>query len=214
MRAVLGTLFAKGVSNYLPEIRCRMPADAEKRLYLTFDDGPTPDGTPHILDILGRLNVSATFFLVGRNAVRFPELVRAIDQAGHAIGSHSYGHLDAWRASSKEVLRDLSRGVKTLEDQLGAGIRWVRPPFGRITRAIVRWSRRKGQQILLWDNLPADFARRISQQRVARNMASGLRPGSVICLHDNSRSFRVTPAALVGALPRLLDAGWKFSAVE
>lgn len=213
MRAALATWFAKGIASYLPEIQIRMPAENERRLFLTFDDGPTPDGTPRILDILDRLNVTATFFLVGKNAAKYPELVKAIHQAGHAIGSHSYQHLDAWRATAGEMMRDLTRGVRVIEDQLGARVRWVRPPFGRINRAVVRWSRRNAQQILLWDILPADFDKSVTRQRVVQRLTSGLRSGSVICLHDNPNAFRVTPPALETALPRLINAGWKFAAV-
>lgn len=215
MRATLGTWFARGIASYLPEIRCRLPVETDRRqVYLTFDDGPTPDGTPRLLDILDRLNVTATFFLVGKNADAHPSLVRAIQQAGHSIGSHSHRHLDAWRASAGEVMRDLTNGMRAIEDQLGSPVKWVRPPFGRITRAIVRWSRRNDQRILLWDILPDDFSKGTMRQRIVRKLTNGLHAGSVICLHDNAKALRVTPDALEIALPRMLDAGWKFAAVE
>ncbi|MGE3316000.1 MAG: polysaccharide deacetylase family protein [Planctomycetaceae bacterium] len=215
MRAALATWFAKGIAGYLPEIRCRLPVEADqKQVYLTFDDGPTLDGTPRILDVLDRLNVTATFFLVGKNAVAHPSLVRAIQQAGHTIGSHSHQHLDAWRASAGAVMRDLTNGMRAIEDVIGSPVKWMRPPFGRITRAVVRWSRRNGQQILLWDILPADFSQGTTRRRIVRQLTAGLRAGSVICLHDNAKALRITPDALEIALPQLLDAGWKFAPVK
>jgi peptidoglycan/xylan/chitin deacetylase (PgdA/CDA1 family) len=140
--------------------------------------------------------------------------VRAIAQAGHSIGSHSHRHLDAWRASAGEVMRDLTNGMRAIEDQLGSPVKWMRPPFGRITRAVVRWSRRNGQQILLWDVLPDDFSKGITSRRIVRKLTNGIRSGSVICLHDNAKSLQITPDALETALPQMLNAGWKFAAVE
>ena len=214
MRAALGTLFAKGVSLFASEIRCRMPAGTDRRIYLTFDDGPTPDGTPEILDILAQYGIPATFFLVGRNAVRYPALVRSLPTAGHAIGNHSFSHLDAWKASGRLLEHDLSRATKTLANLLGEPPRWMRPPFGRVTPAMMRWCRRNEQRVLLWDMMPPDFEPGVTYRQIVQKLTRGIRRGSVICLHDNALSRRVTPAALRVALPRLLDAGWQFATVD
>ncbi len=214
MRAALGTLLAKGFSQLAPEVRCRIPSQNERKVYLTFDDGPTSDGTTEILDVLAKHNIPATFFVVGSNAARHPQMVRELKAAGHAVGNHSFSHVDAWKTSPGLLEHDLSRATDTLSSLLGSSPRWMRPPYGRLTPTMVNWSRRHRQQILLWDVMPPDFEQGVSPQKIVRKMTRGLRPGSVICLHDNAASRRVTPAALRFALPRMIDAGWQFATVD
>lgn len=214
MRAALGTLFAKGVAHFSSEVHSRIHVGNNRRIFLTFDDGPTSGGTPEILEILARHNVTATFFLVGEHVARHPSLSRSISESGHSIGNHSYSHIDAWKASSGLLEHDLSRSTGMLANLLGQSPRCMRPPFGRVTPAMVRWCKRNQQKLVLWDTMPPDFESGTTPQQVVRKMTRGIRPGSVICLHDNPMSRRITPTALRIALPRMIDAGWQFATVD
>jgi len=210
LRSFLATSLSKGFSRYVPDILSRLPADGVRAVYLTFDDGPTAEGTPELLEILARYGVRATFFLVGQNALAHPRLVRDMVAAGHLIGNHSLTHIDAWHTSWRQYIPEFRRTKKRLEELTGTPVDWMRPPYGRITRRLVRWTRRHNQHLLLWDVMPGDFETSATIEGIAAAMEQRIRPGSVICLHDNAAARRVTPAALRLSLPRLLETGWQF----
>lgn len=187
--------------------------DGKRTLFLTFDDGPCPSTTPRLLDLLARHDVPATFFLVGAAARRRPDLVRAIQAAGHVIGQHTDTHPDAWRTPATEVEAELGRATATLEDLTGAAVRWMRPPYGRFTPAMLRWCRRRGQRVAMWDVMPGDFLSSATPAGVLRRTLRLVRPGSVIVLHEGGPARRVTPAALADALPQLTGLGYRFASL-
>lgn len=210
MRAFAATCFSLGISKFFPEIQCRFPADGRRRVVLTFDDGPTAEGTSELRDVLEQHGIRALFFLVGSHAEAHPAHVRGLIAAGHLIGNHSLTHIDAWRASRRKVLAEMNRTATVLEDLTGRSTEWVRPPYGRITLGLLKWSREHRQRLLLWDVMPPDFEHGTAAADIAEQIERQIRPGSVICLHDNAASRHVTPAALRICLPRLQDAGWEF----
>ncbi|MBI5757502.1 MAG: polysaccharide deacetylase family protein [Planctomycetales bacterium] len=181
-----------------------------KAIYLTFDDGPTREGTPKLLDVLERFGVQATFFLLGQQAERHPELVRAIVAAGHDVGNHTFGHIDAWRTLFPQVAEELVRTQAILEELTQQPIRLVRPPHGHFTAKLRTWCRERSQRLVMWDVMPADFVPWIDADRIVRSITRWSRPGSIVVLHDNPKSLEVTPAALEVLLPKLLDDGWHF----
>ncbi len=196
----------------LPGIVCRAAAfDAAgaPQLYLTFDDGPTPTATPRLLSALERLGVHATHFVVGSDAARDPGVLRALADAGHAIGNHGWEHHDAWRSSRTST--NLDRGRVWLEDALGRLVPDTRPPFGRVTPAIYRWARAGGARIVLWDHMPGEFLASPPEALAARLVRS-VRPGSIIVLHDGAPVDR-SVSILDIAVPNLLEAGWCFPTV-
>src|SRR5689334_11503346 len=103
MRARAATWFSRGVSLLRPEILCRLPPNGRRQVALTFDDGPTAEGTAELLELLGARGIKATFFLVGKNALAHPRLVRQLVEEGHLVGNHSFSHVDAWRAPPRVV---------------------------------------------------------------------------------------------------------------
>jgi peptidoglycan-N-acetylglucosamine deacetylase len=210
MRAQAATYFVKAISRLFPAISCRIPAAGKKRVVLTFDDGPTPEGTCELRDVLAQHGVRALFFVVGENAAAHPEQVRALVADGHMIGNHSQTHIDAWRATPRRVRDEMSSCATLLEELTGRPVDWLRPPYGRVTLSLVTWCQNSGQRMLLWDVMPPDFNVGVSPEQVAEHLENQIRPGSVICLHDNSKARPVTAAALRISLPRLLADGWEF----
>lgn len=213
MRSVLATWLSRGISMLAESIDTRIPTSEPngKTLYLTFDDGPTESGTIMLLETLRKFDVPATFFLVGENAEQIPQFVTQICDAGHAVGNHSYSHIDAWKSSRRATLVDFLKGSRVLEQLTGGPLRLMRPPYGRVTKAVARWAKRKRQRLTLWDVMPPDFEPGITAERVARTFLQGVRNGSIICMHDNENSRSVTPAVLEDCLPRLIDDGWTFA---
>jgi peptidoglycan-N-acetylglucosamine deacetylase len=180
---------------------------------LTFDDGPCPGSTERLLESLSRHAVTAVFFLRGDQAAKHPWLVRAIQHAGHDIGSHSYAHLDAWRSPVREVLFDWNRATGVLEQLMGERVQWMRPPFGHFTLPLIRWSRRTGQRIVMWDCSVPDYRDGQDSARLLARLERQRRPRSIVLLHDNPTAKQVTPDLLAELLPRWRDAGWRFASL-
>lgn len=212
----LTTLFATHVprwgARFFPDMLWRMPAPApdQRVAYLTFDDGPTSSMTPPLLDLLDRFGVRATFFLIGNQVERLPQLARAVADAGHQIGNHTYTHPDAWCTPTPVLLRELEQATAVIEDELATAVSWMRPPYGRFTRAMRDWCQVRRQRMTMWDVMPGDWLEGTTPEHVTERILSLIRPGSIIVLHDNPRAHDVTLAALEVVLERLVDEGWRF----
>ncbi|MGH9600428.1 MAG: polysaccharide deacetylase family protein, partial [Terracidiphilus sp.] len=127
-------------------------------LALTFDDGPNPRWTPRLLDVLAEHGVRATFFMLGGFAAAEPELVRQVAAAGHLVGNHSWSHPNLARSSSARIRQELLRANETLEQILGAPVRYFRPPFGARRPAVFRIARELGLQPVLWNAMTTDWS--------------------------------------------------------
>lgn len=204
----LFTLAARAAAPLLPRYRWRTD---DGTVALTFDDGPDPASTPRLLDLLAALEVRATCFLLGAQARRHPDLVRRIADAGHTVGQHTDTHPDPWRIGPKRLAGEMERATRTLEDLLGRPVRWMRPPYGHLTRAGRRWADAHRQHVALWDAVATDFLPGASSASVARALLRWTRPGSIVVLHDGERAARVTPEALARAVPRLRARGLTFA---
>jgi peptidoglycan/xylan/chitin deacetylase (PgdA/CDA1 family) len=168
---------------------------------ITFDDGPHPEGTPAVLDVLARAGVRATFFVIGEQVRRRPELVVRAAAAGHAIALHGDRHRLQLRLSAAAVAEDLARGVSAIEDATGASPVWHRPPFGIYSPAGLRAAREAGLAPLLWSRWGRDWRKYTTPRRIAARATRSLIGGDVILLHDadfySARdSHRRTVAAL------------------
>ncbi len=147
-------------------------------LHLTFDDGPDPDSTRVILDFLQQHNIKATFFCIGQNAERYPDLIDLIRRSGHTIGNHGYAHLDGWHTSTLDYLRDIEKAALHTSQQI------FRPPYGRITYAQYR-KLIKLYDIVMWDVMPGDFDKRINANRMWHSSNKHIASNSIIVLHDD-----------------------------
>lgn len=161
-------------------------------VYLTFDDGPIPEVTPKVLAILDKYGVKATFFMVGENIDKHPEVFEQVVQAGHAIGNHTYNHMKGWKVSTAEYLANVQKFPK--ETKL------FRPPYGRTWIWQRRAVKRLGYEIYLWDVLTRDYNPRRTPEAMLRQIQRCTRPGSIINFHDsvksNERMLKVLPEAI------------------
>ncbi|MFN3874482.1 MAG: polysaccharide deacetylase family protein [Flavobacteriales bacterium] len=180
----------------------RMPAH-ERSLYLTFDDGPVAETTPWVLDTLAAHGAKATFFVVGANAERHPALLRRIRDAGHAIGNHTFSHLNGWRTPLREYLADVARA------QAITGTRLFRPPYGRMTWAQAR-ALRASHSLVMWDVLSRDYDPATPPERCLGHVLRHARPGSIIVLHDSAKAEPRLRHALPRALETLGTHGYAF----
>ncbi|HNR41377.1 MAG TPA: polysaccharide deacetylase family protein [Bacteroidales bacterium] len=158
----------------------RIPTD-EKLLCLTFDDGPHPDSTVAILDILDKYQVKATFFLTGANAVKYPGVKDMITAAGHMTGNHGYRHISGWKTSSSRYADNVSRAAGPVPS------RFYRPPYGRLTLRQYNQLIRE-YIVVFWDLMPYDFSGSQSAAKCLSILRKRIRPGSIIVLHDSPDS--------------------------
>jgi peptidoglycan/xylan/chitin deacetylase (PgdA/CDA1 family) len=170
---------------------------------LTFDDGPDPVFTPRILAILAQFNARATFFVIGKQAEQHPAVVRAIVDAGHEVGNHTYRHRPFWLLSPHQTREEIDRGAHVLTAILGEPPRYFRPPWGRLNLEAVRHSTRARQQRVLWSLRAEGWLPLASPETIVRLVAQRLHPGAIIGLHDGG-GLRHTPARMAAALPALL----------
>jgi peptidoglycan-N-acetylglucosamine deacetylase len=175
---------------------------------LTFDDGPHPEGTPAILEALARHRAQATFFVIGEQVRRRPELVARTLREGHAVALHGDRHQLQLRRSAAALSADVQRGIATVEDAVGTRPAWHRPPYGIYSPAGLRAAREAELAPLLWSRWGKDWRRLTTPARIAERALNGLLPGDVILLHDSDAysardSHRRTAAAVEIVLAEL-----------
>ncbi len=169
-------------------------------LALTMDDGPHRDNTPRLLDEFERHGVRATFFLIGREVERFPEITRRIHQAGHQVANHGYSHLNARKVPLGRYIGDIERGQEALEQVLGRPVpRYVRPPYGSLTAPSLAALLIKRYRIVLWSFDTLDSSISVPASLLARTRGHAFRPGDIVLAHDDY-------AHTVEAMPSLLAA--------
>jgi len=163
-----------------------------KAVYLTFDDGPIPEVTPKVLAILDQYGVKATFFMVGENIDKHPEVFEMVVKGGHAIGNHTYNHMKGWKVSTAEYIANVQKFPK--ETKL------FRPPYGRTWVWQRRAVKQLGYEIYLWDVLTRDYNPRRTPEAMLQQIQRQTRPGSIINFHDsiksNERMLEVLPKAI------------------
>ncbi len=151
---------------------------------LTFDDGPHPDGTPAVLELLAREGARAAFFMIGEQVQRRPELAAEVLAAGHVVALHGHRHRLQLRLSANAVQADLRRGAAAIEDATGTAPVWHRPPFGIYSAAGLAFVREAGLRPLLWSRWGKDWRKFTTPERIAARATASVGPGDVILLHD------------------------------
>lgn len=163
----------------------------EPNIYLTFDDGPIPEVTPWVLEQLKKYNAKATFFCIGDNVRKHPDIFNAIIAEGHSIGNHTFHHLNGWKTRTEEYLQD----VEAAEVEFNKTIfnsnqpsKLFRPPYGKMTSAQAKKITEKGYKIIMWDVLSADFDPTISEEKCLKNVVNNIKPGSIVVFHDSLKA--------------------------
>ncbi len=204
-----------------PNLRWQYPND-EKAIYLSFDDGPTPDVTDFVLEQLHRYHASATFFCLGRQVVRHPDLFECILAEGHAVGNHTYDHPNGWHTSLDDYITNIAACAAQVNSPL------FRPPYGRITpRQIAHIRRDKAlllpcfseeerhflpPQIVMWNVMCGDFDPTLSNDDCLNNVLKHAREGSIVVFHDTQAAYERMSYALPRVLKHYAELGYAFKA--
>ena len=179
----------------------------EKAVYLTFDDGPIPESTPWLIETLDRYNVKATFFMVGDNVRKYPELLELIRSHGHRLGNHTFNHIGGITVSSKRYLRNANEADKLIQSNL------FRPPRGWMRNAqYIRL--RRHYTIVMWDLVTRDYSKRLTAEEVFENVKNYTRNGSIITFHDSLRSIDKLKKILPKCIEWLRDEGYEFKVFD
>ena len=175
-------------------------------VYLTFDDGPTKGVTEKVLTILKKYNAKATFFCIGRNVVKNPDIFIRITNEGHSIGNHSMTHPMGWGKSKKMYLRDIEKAQKYINSNL------FRPPYGKINIKSNKTLQKK-YKIIMWDIVGGDFDENCSPKKVIENITLNLSKGSIIVLHDNLKFKEKMLSALPTVIENIQKKGFELKAI-
>jgi peptidoglycan-N-acetylglucosamine deacetylase len=186
---------------------------ANKVLYLTFDDGPHPTATPFVLNELKKYNAKATFFCIGKNVVEQPIIYQQILDEGHAVGNHTYNHLNGWKTNDEEYVQNIQAAAKVIDSHL------FRPPYGRITRFQARLVESQFKisnlkfKIIMWDVLSGDFDTNITPQKCLANVVLHAKQGSIILFHDSTKAWDRMSYALPKVLEHFSKEGYRFERI-
>lgn len=179
--------------------------EARGTIYITFDDGPIPEVTPRILEILREKNVKATWFMVGDNVRKYPQLLDLVRQDGHAVGNHTFHHLPGLQTSLAEYLEDVTRCDELVHSRL------FRPPYGRSRLSQRRELRNAGYEVVLWDVLTHDYNPHYTPERMMTILRKYSRPGSIVVFHDSIRSNERMLQTLPMAIDWWREQGYVFA---
>ena len=180
----------------------------EKSVYLTFDDGPIPEITEWVLDLLDQYDVKATFFCVGDNVRKYPEIYANVLQRGHATGNHTFNHIQGIRYWSRNFLSNTEKAAELIKSNL------FRPPHGHMRLPQVLRLKKKGYKIIMWDVVTRDYSPHMTGEKVLANVKRYTRKGSIIVFHDSVKSEKNMKWALPRAIEWLKSEGYTFKKIE
>lgn len=178
----------------------------EHAVYLTFDDGPIPESTPFILDTLKKFDIKATFFVVGDNVRKHPELYKRILEEGHQVGNHTYNHWGSLTHSVRSYCENIEKANRLVNSHL------FRPPRGWMTLHAY-WALRRKYTIVMWDLVTRDYSRNLNAYDILRNVVLYARNGSIITFHDSLKSIEKLNYALPASLRYLKEKGYEFKLI-
>ncbi|MCD7970048.1 MAG: polysaccharide deacetylase family protein [Alistipes sp.] len=181
--------------------------DADREVFLTFDDGPTPGNTEWILETLDKYDARATFFCLGKNAEQHPETFRKILDAGHAVGNHTYSHQKGWGMSLRRYVEDVDFAAQFIPGHL------FRPPYGRIKPRQAKVLSER-YDLIMWNVLSRDYSQYVSRRQCVKNVTKHLSSGSIVVFHDSHKSSRNMRYALPRVIEFIYEKGWKCSPIE
>ena len=200
-------LIKKLFSNYIWDI-----PNYENKVYLTFDDGPTPEITNWTLELLKSYNAKATFFCIGDNIKKYPEIFQKVIYDGHSIGNHTFNHLNGWKTKKQIYIENTNlfeiERCKTFANFETENPKLFRPPYGKIKPSQSKILRKSGYKIVMWDVLSEDFDNKISPEQGLKNVLKNVRSGSIIVFHDSKKAFSNLEYILPRTLAFLKEIGF------
>ena len=180
---------------------------SRREVFLTFDDGPIPEVTPLVLGILKKYNVKATFFCVGDNVQKHPEVFELLIKDGHAVGNHTFHHVKAWKTDYNTYLTEVKQCNELVKSRL------FRPPHGLINRRLAH-QLGKDYKIIMWSALTGDYDKSLSGERCLENAVKNTRPGAIIVFHDSLKARERMIYALPLYIEYCLKEGYSFNVLE
>lgn len=189
---------------------------SKKVIYLTFDDGPTPEITEWTLNTLKDFNAKATFFCIGENIENHPEIVENIIIEGHTIGNHTHNHLNGWKSSNTTYIKNIEQAEETFKHFNFSTFqqKLFRPPYGKIKPSQEKKIRKKAYEIVLWDVLSADFDQSISKEKCLENVLKNTKNGSIILFHDSVKASKNMKYVLPKVLSHFSKKGFTFNSIK
>ena len=187
----------------------KIDSKGRKEIYLTFDDGPHPQITTFVLDELRKYNAKATFFCIGNNVKKHPEKYELILKRDHAVGNHTFSHINGWKTIDDAYLQDIEEAAKYINTKL------FRPPYGRMSYKQEKLFRSKfpRHDIIMWDVLSADYDQNISAEKCLKNVIKNAKSGSIIVFHDSEKAFARLKYALPKVLEHFSERGFSFKSL-
>jgi peptidoglycan/xylan/chitin deacetylase (PgdA/CDA1 family) len=180
--------------------------ETDQTVYLTFDDGPIPEVTPWVLELLREEDIRATFFCVGENVMKHPEVYQQILSDGHSVGNHTYNHWQGLKKGNREYFDNITKAGEFIHSDL------FRPPHGWMKR-LQYYRLKKHYRIIMWDLISCDYDARFSPTEVFRNITDFVRPGSIITFHDSIKARENLTEALPAAISWMKEQGYRFKSI-
>ncbi len=188
-----------------------------QKIYLTFDDGPTPEVTQWVLDELKNQDIKATFFCIGKNIKEFSTIFSMILDQGHHVGNHTFDHQNGWKTPTITYLKSIEKTQKWIDNITKNKFKdnlLFRPPYGKIGPLQSHKIRQKGYKIVMWDVLSADFDPEITDEKCLENVTKNTTAGSIIVFHDSKKAFEKLQFVLPKAIAFLKQKGFQFDVLR
>jgi peptidoglycan/xylan/chitin deacetylase (PgdA/CDA1 family) len=186
--------------------------NTEKKIYLTFDDGPTPQITEWVLNLLEKENIKATFFCIGNNIEKHPEIFKKIISSGHSLGNHTFNHLQGWKTPEEEYIKNVDLCKMEMDNSSTEKSILFRPPYGKIRPNQSKSLRKKGYKIIMWDVLSKDYDSNTSPEECLKHVKK-TKTGSIIVFHDSLKAWKNLEYTLPKAIAFLKSEGFLFDRI-
>ncbi len=183
-------------------------------VYLTFDDGPIPEVSQWVLDLLKQEDIKATFFCIGENIQKHPEIFNRIVTENHAVGNHTFNHLNGWKTSTKDYLVNFELCERTIQKSKIKNQKIFRPPYGKISPSQSKAIRKKGYKIIMWDIISYDFDIKTSSEKCMQNVLENVESGSIIVFHDSLKAKTNLKYTLPKVIKNLKEKGFTFEVIS
>jgi peptidoglycan/xylan/chitin deacetylase (PgdA/CDA1 family) len=189
---------------------------SKKEIYLTFDDGPTPEITTFVLNELKKHNAKATFFCIGKNISTHPEIFKQIIKEDHSVGNHTQNHLNGWKNKTQDYIKNTSEVQRTLQlsNFKTLKLNLFRPPYGKIKQKQAKYLLSKGYKIIMWSVLSGDFDTNLSKEKCLQNVLKNTSNGSIVVFHDSVKAAEKVKYVLPKVLEYFSKKGFQFKAID